>query len=58
MVSAFVAMGLIPVPGPDGETDMRVDRERAVRVRRWTVGDPQSQDFGPDGSRRIDLPIR
>jgi hypothetical protein len=51
VVSAFVAMRLIS--GPNDEIYMRVDRERATRVRLWTGNDSQSQDFAPGNIRRI-----
>jgi hypothetical protein len=45
VVCAFVAMGLIPVLGPNDEIYMRVDREGATKVRLWTVDDRPPQDF-------------
>jgi hypothetical protein len=57
VVSVFVAMRLIPMSRPDSEKYMRRDRERATRIRRENVGDPQPQDFGPGSSVRIRLPM-
>jgi hypothetical protein len=58
VVSAFMAMGMVPFKGRDGKNYMRIDRSKICRVRGWTGGEPPVVNLGQDANRRIRLPTQ
>jgi hypothetical protein len=58
IVSVFTAVGLIPFMGGDGLVYMRLDRQRATRIRTWAGQNPHPINVGESGNRKIRLPTQ